>query len=539
MTIRSSTIFVIAALVAMLGGCASSGKQCPTDESPKSTGSGAFDAPAALRDASEWLPTDTSVVVVAEPGLAWQMLAEFLPRRTDSRDAGAQSNSTENSEGLPEPRGVDAIRAEMQRLSVARLGFDITAAEAIVVGGSPTWEATYLKGKFGKPRAEASTVSGQQVYRFEGLARSQYSALDTVWVVPTQEPQGMAIFARASSMRTALSGRETGGQTLAEGPGLGRLSELLGERPGTRLYAAALADVEPLASALEGRLSFEPPAEVVAGLGEFAWGSARGSKSSLDAIETRYGQVRERFDELREQKNRVVAEESLDEAMVTTAVFGVARSYFDHIESKRAEGRLTYAVPLPRTTSLSLVAAGALSYLMPQLLRDPTVRQTREASERMRKMADGARAYFESEQKYAPDEQKAREPWHRSGQGSQAPGYPVPWTEYVFPGGTDQKLVSHDKIPQGGRSVEPNPSAQQYLEATMHLLHVDFEEPTPFRFTYETNGMSGPGAEAVIRAEADFDPSTTEHHTMEVRLKIDPVTQEVIVMPMVTTNEYE
>jgi hypothetical protein len=528
-------------LASLLAGCASGKQNCPPAEPPTAASTESFDAPQALRDASRWLPTDTSVVAVVDPEFGWKVFAEFLPH--EDGDAAEDDADTSGGESgtLSEPRGVDAIRADMQRLSVARLGFDITAAEGIVLGGSPTWEAIFVQGQFTRPRAEASQISGRTVYRLEGLTQSEYNPLQTIWVVPTSEPAGLAIFVRAASMRSALSALEVGGQTLADGPALGRLTELLGQYPGSRVYGAALADVEPLSTMVEAKISFEAPREVAFGIGDSAWVGARGSKTSLDAIESRYAQMRERFDELRDRRDRVIAEENLEEAMAVVAVFGTARSYFDNIESKRGQGQLTYRMPLPRTTSLSLVAAGALSWVMPRLLRNPSVRHIREAEERMRKMSSAAKAYFTSEQKYWSANQSAREPWHVAGSSDSttAAGYPVPFGEYVFPGGTDQKLVSHDEVPAGGEPAEPNPSAREHLEATMRLLHADFQDPTPFRFTYETNDASGPGAEAVLRAEADFDPSTPERHTMEVRLEIDPTTQEVIVMPMITENEYE
>jgi hypothetical protein len=43
----------------------------------------------------------------------------------------------------------------------------------------------------------------------------------------------------------------------------------------------------------------------------------------------------------------------------------------------------------------------------------------------------------------------------------------------------------------------------------------------------------------VIRAEADLKPETPQVHTVEVRVYVDPATQEVVIAPSFTTNDGE
>ena len=50
---------------------------------------------------------------------------------------------------------------------------------------------------------------------------------------------------------------------------------------------------------------------------------------------------------------------------------------------------------------------------------------------------------------------------------------------------------------------------------------------------------TGPGARVKLKAEADFDPSSPEHHTITQELYVDPDTQEVVVTPPVVRNEFE
>jgi hypothetical protein len=67
------------------------------------------------------------------------------------------------------------------------------------------------------------------------------------------------------------------------------------------------------------------------------------------------------------------------------------------------------------------------------------------------------------------------------------------------------------------------------------MQHTD---PMYFKYTYETNGKTGPQARATLRAEHDFDPSTPEKHTVELELFVEE-DGSVRQTPMIVEHEFE
>lgn len=159
---------------------------------------------------------------------------------------------------------------------------------------------------------------------------------------------------------------------------------------------------------------------------------------------------------------------------------------------------------------------------------------TDEAFETSRRLADGAKSYFTSEQKYGALD------WHPANpsEPGKSAGYPTPWDEYVFPGGTDTKMTTVDAIPTGGERVAYAPKANIDLSQLLDKLNLTFEGETYWRVTYETGPGRGDKATATITAEHDFDPKKPGAHTITQKLYVDAYTQEIIVTPQVTTNEY-
>lgn len=218
------------------------------------------------------------------------------------------------------------------------------------------------------------------------------------------------------------------------------------------------------------------------------------------------------------------------------------------LKTTRKEGRLAYTFPLgldgkdAQLATLAPVVLGVGSAIaIPAFLRAVKRSKTSEADYVMRKLADGAKAYFTGEQNYsAPG---GRHPWHVAPSSSSPPGMPVPWGEYVFPGGESFSFASSTEVPKGGAKVIPSPVVsrgnQDFLDATLAALGVSFDDPLYFKYTYETQPGFGEGAVVIIRAEADFKPDTPEVHTMEQRIFIDSQYQEVVISPPFVMNEFE
>jgi hypothetical protein len=162
-----------------------------------------------------------------------------------------------------------------------------------------------------------------------------------------------------------------------------------------------------------------------------------------------------------------------------------------------------------------------------------------EAEWHMRSLTDSCKSYFTSEQKYSQAD--GREPWHAAlpGPNGSNLGYPVPWVDYVFIGGTDFTLSNMRAIPRDYERLPSDPVANKHKDAALNMIYGPFGYPTAFRYTITTGPGTGYDATCTVTAEADLDPTSTEVHTITQTVSIDPNTQEVLISPVVVTNEFE
>ena len=166
---------------------------------------------------------------------------------------------------------------------------------------------------------------------------------------------------------------------------------------------------------------------------------------------------------------------------------------------------------------------------IPAFLRSVKKSKTAESEQTMKKVVDGAKTYFMTEQKEEP-----AQPWHvGNGDGN---GYPMPWGSYVFPG-ADTAYQTFAAPPSGGSKTLPVACATDICTATLNKLGVDFKDPLYFQYTY-TPGGKGADATVSLTAIADFNPDNGCDHTVSQRVLID-VDQEVQVTPPFTANEFQ
>ena len=164
-----------------------------------------------------------------------------------------------------------------------------------------------------------------------------------------------------------------------------------------------------------------------------------------------------------------------------------------------------------------------------------------EAEFTLNRMVDGAKMYYEGDQIWSP--QDGAEPWFPGDADDTPPaGMPVEFQYKSFPGGPDITIRSSEDIPEGGESIEPNPVIEEDVEFDVQTalapLQERFEEPSYFRYTYETGPGTGEDATATFRAEANFDPDTPEHHTITLTVHTtlgDGASAE----PAVTEHEFQ
>lgn len=167
-----------------------------------------------------------------------------------------------------------------------------------------------------------------------------------------------------------------------------------------------------------------------------------------------------------------------------------------------------------------------------------------EATGIMKKMAEGAKGYFTSEQKSCNGVTGAcDQPWHSQGTA----GYPIKWDSYVFPAGSGQSFNTTDgwgtgvdktSAPTGGSKQLPATDSNVTYVAATNKLNLGLEDPLYFQYAYITGSGAGSSASATLYATADFKVGD-EAHQVRQAVTVDNSSQEVQVGPTILTNEFE
>ncbi len=192
---------------------------------------------------------------------------------------------------------------------------------------------------------------------------------------------------------------------------------------------------------------------------------------------------------------------------------------------------------------------------IPAFLRYIKSSKVAEAQGIMKKMADGAKAYMTSEQKYS-QATNGDQPWHAAGgvgTASEA-GLPVPAANYCFPGteagysfntnGGEGAGEDPANAPKGGAkeipflATPPTPTGTPLLWAVLNKLNMTVQDPLYFQYSYVTTGPGIPASTATIAAIADFNSGGLAH-TVKQTLTVDVNSQDVKVGPASTINEFE
>jgi type IV pilus assembly protein PilA len=155
-----------------------------------------------------------------------------------------------------------------------------------------------------------------------------------------------------------------------------------------------------------------------------------------------------------------------------------------------------------------------------------------ESEQIMRKISDGAKSYFTSEQYSCSGVTACEHPWHDSG----TKGTPVGFSDKVFPGGTGFTFQTTGSIPQGGAKYQPTGASDDTETAALNKLNLSLEDPLYFQYEYATNDSSGTEAGATVRARHNFEDGG-ENHMVEQSIGVNG--QEVTVGQPITTNEFE
>lgn len=117
-----------------------------------------------------------------------------------------------------------------------------------------------------------------------------------------------------------------------------------------------------------------------------------------------------------------------------------------------------------------------------------------------KKVIDGGKSYFESDQKFTPTT-GGEEPWHVPGTGNTRAGMPVGSNAKVFPGGVDIDWQTHSAVPMDGSKADPDnvraadaAGGADANYAMIQKLNLALEDPTYFVYAYTTGPDTGSSA---------------------------------------------
>lgn len=139
-----------------------------------------------------------------------------------------------------------------------------------------------------------------------------------------------------------------------------------------------------------------------------------------------------------------------------------------------------------------------------------------------KKVTDGAKGYFESDQKYTPP--GGEEPWHApdNADRNKRAGMPVGNNAKVFPGGVGKKWQTHTTAPLDGAKAVPDIAmavqAQANVDTTYAMiqkLNLALQDPTYFAYAYTTGVAAGTAATMAVHACHSFKNTATDDCVVE------------------------
>jgi hypothetical protein len=482
--------------------------------------------------AADWFPADTYAIGAMTSEQYWSLATRFFPEKARDTETDA-------------PGTLGGLQSDLSAMMLDRVGVDFTGLEGAVFGIGHDSGGLVLFGEFelDDARFAPQKVDGHEVLAFQMNGMKTDEDGDGVWMVRFDEPRkGVAVFYKKTFLERALATRygsdDSDANLTSDRANLDL--PLFDDLPAGSFVAVARADERLLEEI--GKTPFPPPDRVGMSFGDNLTVLMEGSEQSLDGVSQYAARFRSMATSQVERLQREADSNDTAEAVGALIAYHYAYAYLESFQEDRGGGRLTYSMAVP-DTGATFMGPGVLAAIaIPAFLKYIKRSKATEAASITRKMADGARVYFHTDQTTCATGKICRSPWHTGAQ----PGMPVAFKDYVFPGGTNVHVKSMDSPPRSGSKSMPEPTlgpkhraSARDIEPILDALGLVFSDPMYFQYVYKTGTGTGVDATATILAVADFDGSGEPNHTVRIELSVDPRTQEVRVTPSVTMNEFE
>lgn len=534
----STVVVVLAAMVASAGLSCSSGPDEVDDpvveKTPRADTAEAFD------DAAEWLPADTDAVVVSSGASVWEVLGHaLLPTTRPDAESGALGT-------------IEGLRADLDDVLRRHFAFDFGQSYSLVVGvdAETSQLSVVLFGDYQRPPdKEAIEIADYDAYEIEaeGLLQELFGPRTTetsLYAMPIDEPRrGLVLSIAPEALEATVGARGDEGMSLDSDGVDNTFARLFDDARGSNFAVAVTTEhVQHMLQEL-AMAGIPIPSAAIVTFGDDLSATFEGEPADLERIIAIVGDYLERLRGQTEQRYEA-REGSYLEQLEAIYLHHAMDAIAGQMEPELGEDTLHYEVQLTDEGSRMAVLLGALAPYGLYTARTAfeTYAQRSKAAEAegiLSAMSDGACAYFEGDQQYStPD---GVEPWHEGDPDNRdiRPGMPVGFDDKVFPGGPDIKVTTAPEVPEGSETVEFDPRIEGDVDfdadVVFTVLHLHAEH-TQFRYTFETGSGIGEEATATITAEANFDPSTPEYHTVIQEMYVDPM-RGCVANPMYTVHE--
>ena len=521
MQYKYPTTIALLALLAIATAC-SSGPDEVADEQA-STPPPQLDAAQAFEASAQWLPSDSDVVISLSGPSMWEALGYgLLPTTNPHAEPGTLGT-------------IEGLRTDLGAVLDQYFGFDFGKSHSLVaamdIDGNLV--SLVLLGEFDDPTTATPVELGPKTaYELDINAAlgQEMTPANKLYALPIDEPRrGLVLSVGPEELAS-----------LTDGAGLDAVSDqstfarLFDDAYGSTLAVAITAEHMQHMAADFAAMGMPVPSAAMVSYGDDLRATIEGESVALERIATMAMDYLEHF--RTETADRYHAEEySYLERLEVIYLYHSITALSDQLLPELEGNSLRYEVELTDQGSrfeVLLASLAPYAFYAARTAYDEYFgddyfdsAQTSKSTTTLELAADSAVRYCEFDQQYSIID--GAEPWHMAEPDDPArrAGMPVVFDYKVFPGGPDIEITTSPTVPEDGEEIVPDFHIEGDVDfdaaPVLQALTLYNSAPSRFRYTYRTGSETGSEATAEIVAEANFDPSTPEHHREVVELYVE------------------